>query len=81
MLNGEKDLNQFINKPAFKEEENDLPLSLALAATNKYSDQILGLIYNFEDDHDSIVGSKNHDSLSLNSKALKETKQITFKRN
>ncbi len=38
MLNGEKDLDEFINKIAFKAEENDLPLSLALAATNKYSD-------------------------------------------
>ncbi len=38
MLNGETNLNQFINKAAFKAEDNDLPLSLALAATNKYSD-------------------------------------------
>jgi hypothetical protein len=48
ILNNFGGLDDFIAKPVFNTEEIQVPLSLSVAASSKYSDQILGLIYQYK---------------------------------
>ena len=80
----EEDIMEFINKPAFVNDELPTPMSLITAAKNRYSDYVLSQVYRLhyekEEGKVSARGAKKKKAVAVEP-AIDNSKKITFRRN